>query len=353
MIEIKTFNKNQLLKFIHSDDFNLMPILPISKHRAISHIHNPRVFDDDILLLIAYEENNMLGYLGVLPDTLQHIHVGWLSCIWVSPLARGNGIAKQMVLTAYEAYQHRILITNYTPEAEKLYHKLGIFEELTILHGVRFYRKMCLGKIVPQRFPRLAKFSLVLKGFDFFANLFVTPILKFTNKKLPDDIQIYKLEKFTEQHQHFIELYQQSFFKRSSIELTWIKDYPWLKQIDKKSNEAIRYHFSSEERKFESTFFEVMCHNERIALIMILYKNGHLRFPYIIYNKVYKTPLEQTLLHIISKYNPYYITLFSDEFNLKVKALYQKPIQRKYMKTRDIDINSIVLYDGDGDAAFT
>jgi len=353
MIELKTLNKNQLLHFINSVEYHQMPILPISKHRAISHINNPRAFDDDVLLIIAYEETQMLGYLGILPDTIQNFHVGWLSCIWVSPLARGKGIAKKMVLMAYEAYQQHILITNYTPEAETLYHKLGIFEPLYVLKGKRFYRKMCLSKIIPHRFPRWANLLILYKGIDLLANLFINPLLFLSLKKAPEKIKINKLEMFNEQHQHFIELHQQSIFNRTTLEWSWIKNYPWLKQVKIKSDEAKRYHFSSEEKQFESKFYEVVYQNECVALMMILYKNGHLRFPYIIYNKVYKKQLEQTLSYIVKKYNPHYVTLFSNDFDLKLQAFYKKNIIRKYLKTKEIDINKVILYDGDGDAAFT
>ncbi|NSW44878.1 MAG: GNAT family N-acetyltransferase [Bacteroidales bacterium] len=353
MIELKTLNKNQLLNFINSEAYLQMPILPISRHRAISHINNPRAFDDDILLIIAYEGSQMLGYLGILPDTVQNLHVGWLSCIWVSPLARGKGIAKKMVLMAYESYQQRILITNYTPEAETLYHKLGIFEPLYVLKGKRFYRKMCLSKIIPHRFPRWANLLILYKGIDLLANLFINPVLFLSPKNVPEKIKINKLESFTEQHQHYIELHQQSIFNRTISEWLWIKNYPWLKQVNIKSDEAKRYHFSSEEKQFESVFYEVLYQNECVALMMILYKNGHLRFPYIIYNKVYKTQLEHTLSYIVKQYNPHYVSLFFSELNLPIQAFYKKTIIRKYLKTKDLDINNVLLYDGDGDAAFT
>lgn len=171
MISLKLLNKQQLYNFIHSDEYRQMPVLPISHHRAISHIHNPRATDKDVLLIIAYEDNEMLGYLGVLPDDITVekqalFHVGWLSCIWVSPLARGKGIAKKMVLAAYESYQQHILITNFTSEAAALYEKLGVFADLPPMAGVRYYRRMCLSKILPARFPKMKKIRKLLNTTD-------------------------------------------------------------------------------------------------------------------------------------------------------------------------------------------
>jgi len=87
MIRIEILNKIQLKGYIDSPDFYHSDFVPISKHRAISHINNPRAGDDDILLLLAYEGDKLVGYLGVLPDFIyideKPNKIGWLSCIYV------------------------------------------------------------------------------------------------------------------------------------------------------------------------------------------------------------------------------------------------------------------------------
>jgi len=85
MIQIRQLNKAQLLTFIYSEEYKNLTFIPITKHRAISHIHNPRADDDDIILFLAYENEELVGYLGVLADKIYYqnspIKCGWLSCL--------------------------------------------------------------------------------------------------------------------------------------------------------------------------------------------------------------------------------------------------------------------------------
>lgn len=357
MIEIVKLNKAQLASFIESDEYKSLEVLPISYHRAISHINNPRANNNDVLLILAYEKNQLLGYLGVLPDEIDKIHVGWLSCIWISPLARGKGIAKKLVLTAYELYNKHILITNFTPEAGSLYNKLGVFDDFYTLAGVRYYRKMCLEKIIPKRYPQYSSLRRFFKIFDNVFNVFWKPFL--VRKIMLNEVEIKTLEVLTDEHTSFIEQHSISNFKRNITELNWIKNYPWILQKKYYTDEAKRYYFSSEEKKFYTFLFEVRQNNKLIAIIYLLNRNEHLRFPYIYYNRYnYDEKLiGKVISFLINREDPHYITLFEENsllFQIKVPFIYKKRIFRKYLKSKEINISEkINLYDGDGDAAFT
>ena len=92
-----------------------MPGVPISRHRAWSHIRNPRVSENDVILVLAMVNGKMAGYLGVLADHIflnnQKEKAGWLSCMWVDPEVRGQGIAKQLLNRVLERWDNRILVT--------------------------------------------------------------------------------------------------------------------------------------------------------------------------------------------------------------------------------------------------
>lgn len=359
MIELKTLNKHQLLLFIQSDIYAAMPVLPISKHRAISHIHNPRANDNDVLLILAYENNNLLGYLGVLPDDIyayngEIFHVGWLSCIWVSPMARGKGIAKKMVLKAYEAYKHQLLITNFTREAGLLYHKLGIFENLPDMDGYRYYRRMCLADILPNRFPKTKPLKFLFKLFDASFNLFWSPFLKQKNNQL-------KFKNALPSKDYLIRsnIFDVSVgFKRSEKEFKWIEDYPWIKQVKTKSKEAEKYHFSSEEKHFESMFVQINEKEEVLGYIKYIFRNGHLRIPYILYSTTHIEIFAKAITQLVLQKDASYITLFLPvdvKRKLNFRYIYKKAIIRQFKITTELirKINAITIFDGDGDASFT
>ncbi|GAB4457427.1 MAG: hypothetical protein Fur0028_11980 [Bacteroidales bacterium] len=362
MIELQSLNKSQLASFIQSDIYSKMPVLPISKHRAWSHIHNPRAHQDDALLILAYEQETLLGYLGILPDDIysksgEIFHAGWLSCIWVSPQARGKGIAKKMVLEAFERYHHHILITNFTKEAGVLYNKLGIFDDLPNLVGYRFYRKMCLAKVLPLRFAKLAKFKLLLKTVDSFVNLIWSPFLDKTlsnvriEKALPSEVD------FDACNISNVPLG----FKRAKQEFEWIENYPWIIQVNEKSQELKKYHFSSEELQFVSEFVKLTQNTEPCGFLKYNFRNGHLKIPYVLFKSSNLSLLSWSISNLIIQKDASYVTLFMPAEiinNLKFQYLFKKPIVRHFKITKELakklkDTNQLVIFDGDGDAVFT
>jgi len=94
--EIHLLNKNQLEAFIYSKEYDSLEHIPITRHRAIFQVNNPRAGDEDILLILALEESRLAGYLGVIPDYLynqdQSHKVGWLSCNWGNSDYRGKAL---------------------------------------------------------------------------------------------------------------------------------------------------------------------------------------------------------------------------------------------------------------------
>jgi GNAT superfamily N-acetyltransferase len=359
MINFKTLNKEQLKDFIDSKEYQQMPVLPISRHRAISHIYNPRALKEDVLLILAYEENTLLGYLGVLPDDIRgNTHVGWLSCIWISPNARGKGIAKKLVGIAYDAYNHAIIITNYTKEAGNLYAKMGIFEPMAILFGKRFYRKMCLSKILPNRYPKTASIKLLLSFFDGFINFFWKLVLlaeKFNSKIM--DMELSEIREWTADLNTYIEEVNESDFRRTGKEFNWIISFPWIIQTSTQSQESFRYYFSSEEKYFKTQAYVIRKNNRIAGILLFVLRNGHLKIPYSFYKPGDSVYMVKAIKHLAISNNASYITILSHQNlidNLRFWKLYSKKILRTYLKTKEIKLNQpFVIVDGDGDAAFT
>ena len=140
-----------------------MPVIPISRHRAWSHIRNPRVSEDDVILVLAMVEGKMAGYLGVLADYIylngQKEKAGWLSCMWVDPEVRGQGIAKKLLNRVLERWDNRILVTEFTPAAKGLYDRSQQFQDLKISEGLRGFLRFNLDELLPKKFPALEKWT--------------------------------------------------------------------------------------------------------------------------------------------------------------------------------------------------
>ncbi|NNE29335.1 MAG: GNAT family N-acetyltransferase, partial [Saprospiraceae bacterium] len=98
MMEFKFLNKADLKEYVESKDFDRLPILPITVHRARSHWSNPKVEEKHTLLILVEESAELIGYLGAMPVRVNDkIDAGWLTCMWVSPKARGRGLAGKML----------------------------------------------------------------------------------------------------------------------------------------------------------------------------------------------------------------------------------------------------------------
>ena len=104
-MDIIKIKHRDLLNFIQSDLYLNSHHYPISKIRATSQFQNPRAKPEDEVLFTIYENNELIAYLGVLPDNIyfkvnnlnNHLeHVGWLSCIWVHDEFQGKGLAMKL-----------------------------------------------------------------------------------------------------------------------------------------------------------------------------------------------------------------------------------------------------------------
>ncbi|MBC7885968.1 MAG: GNAT family N-acetyltransferase, partial [Saprospiraceae bacterium] len=188
-MQIQKLNKKTLTEYIHSDKFYQSDVIPISVQRAKSQIANPLVKPDDIMLLLAYEKNDLIGYLGVLPDDIYDntglkIHCGWMSCLWVDPGHRGKKIAQQLIEQCFDAWNGHILLTEFTTSAGALYHKMGIFSPFCTLEGRRWYIRSELANILPRKKEVFKYLWLLFKIGDIMINASTDVIKLFRHQKL-------------------------------------------------------------------------------------------------------------------------------------------------------------------------
>lgn len=366
MIRIQQFNKYQLDEFIRSTEFDQMENIPISTHRAVSHINNPRAKNDDVLLFVAYDENEMVGYLGALPDRLwinkQFEHCAWLSCIWVSPQHRGKKIAFQLVQDCFKAWNNRILITEYTLPAKKLYLKTGDFSGLKKLEGLRLYVRSEFSRILPPKKKIYKQLRPLIKVTDTLFNLVGDLRFLLYSTQLPN-IQLEFIEEIDEEIQLFIQKKQHNqLFKRSANELNWIIQYPWVLSLPNKNEaERERYHFSSSDRFFE--FVPLKVRNSSGGLIGFLLfsrRNKHLRLPYCYFEDT--EVIMKVIEHLLIKWKVSTFTVYHEALRMALKnsktiAIAKKKIERGYMISNQFDLELLKegfeIQDGDADCSFT
>ncbi len=360
-MEIVKLNRQKLNDFIHSDEYKTMPNVPISFHRAISHINNPRVQDDDTLLILVYE-TELIGYLGIIPDLVFVNNIpermAWMSCIWIHPNARGKGIAKKMTELSVELYNNKILATEFTPVAETLYNKLGKFDDLVIKKGVRIFRRSCMQKVLPARYPKAAFLFPFLSLHDTIINLFHDPFLKRKNS-VSKNYEIELLEEPDESCIKFAEnFYQVELTRRSHKELEWFFNFHWIKETISDSLQSKRYHFSSESRSFKTIAVKISQDNELIAFLIVTVRDKHIKTPYLYVKPIHEEVVNETINNIMCEHNIEILTSYQNaiqnHFNKSISFLNSKSISRKYLQSKgfNLKVTETMLQDGDGDCGF-
>ena len=365
MIEIKLLNKAQLENFILSKEYSNLENLPISKHRAFSHIENPRAEKDDVLLLLAYFEEEMVGYLGVLPDNIflenKMQKCAWLSCLWVNPKQRGKQIGFKLVQKAIDVWNRKIIITEFTDSAKRLYDKTDNFEKLETKEGIRLYIQSDLQKILPPKKEIFRKTIPLLKFIDFAINTFIK-IPLFFNKQDIDNFSLENITEIDKELTEFIEENQEKeIFKRQEKEINWIIKNPWILSAPKVDEFNKRYYFSSIEKSFEFIPLKVKDKdNKLIAFILFTKRNDFLKMPYCYYKKGAEVDIVKIINHHIINLKIKTFTCYNiniSEYLLKNKTLsiYKKQTVRKYLISKSFNFKetNFNIQDGDGDCAFT
>jgi len=367
-MEIKTYNSEQLNELVHSEQFSRMPVVPISTHRAMSHIHNPRADKSDILMIIAHEDDEMIGYLGVLADNIhtlkgKALKCGWLSCMWVNPVLRGKGIAKQLLATAFKEWNDHILVTEFTPEAKGLYDRSGGFNDLRINEGLRCYLRFNLHEVLPKKNEKYKPYTSILKLGDAFANVPNALRLSFIKPKISGHILF---EEITEIHQglneYILSKQENGFERRSAAELNWILRYPWLLQ-SASTEESMRYHFSSVSERFGNHCFKLIENGETKGCLHFTIRDNHLKIPYAYFEKDCLPEVVQHIYRIMHDYKLNMLTVFHTDIVKFLKTdstpfIYKRDIKRQYIISKVLDANftdreKLIFQDGDADCAFT
>lgn len=368
MIRIETIVHKELSTFITSSAYLESKIIPISPIRALSQIHNPAAQAEDTILILAYQGETLVGYLGILPDDIfdntgNFLHIGWFSCIWVDSDMRGKGIAKKLLNKAYEDWQGQVILAQFTQEAYNIYKNMAIFAPyVPSPQGLRLYAKSDFSHILPSKKPSLKKFSFIFKGGDMALNLFLSPFAK--QGIIPYQYKTSILEKVgpndLPKEDHFNYLVPTSLSR-----LNWILKYPWVRKADKKNELESRYYFSSVDNTIATSMIKISDEKENVLATFMLLKRGHvLKIPYLY--ALNKQAAAKVIHFVVQYMKAENLSTFVCYHPLLVELLRQAPMGFIYKKEKENpylvgkklldklpDLSQFILQDGDGDAAFT
>jgi GNAT superfamily N-acetyltransferase len=353
-------NRQGLLDYLASPLFAHGTDVAISVHRAQSHLANPRLKPEDVLLILAIEQNELVGYCGMLPDDApdeQMLHFAWYSCFWVRPDQRGKGLGMQLLKHAMRCWNDKLILTDFVPSTQVFYQKTDHFDQVHVQPGYRWYFRSDLAAWLPPKSAILAKLKPMLKMLDRIANSCLS-LLRIGNTAN----NVFPFKTWTPNHETaaFIEQHSgHSPFKRGQEEWLWIQQFPWVLQGRANDNDR-RYYFSSKAEVFDCQVFDLKDdEGNRVALVMLMLRNGSLKMPHV----AYFAGAERYISDLVREYcRSRKVTRFvCNQPQLaaylkqnRIGEVFCKPYQKAWIVSKVLTpYIKGVLADGDGDAAFT
>lgn len=359
----KTFNKRELQAFIDSDFYKELVNVPISYHRAISQIHNPRAKDEHILLVAVFEDKYTLGYLGILPDDIflqnNKIEVGWLTCFWVDERYKKRNIAAHLFLRAIRAYHQNILITNVATFLESVYAKTKLFHKDVVKFGIRSYLRFNLADVLPPKNNFFNKSKFIFRWSDKIANLL------FRRKNIPllplaaAHFTFHRLTRANLADAQLLNMhFNNTYTRRGMVEFDWILTFPWVYE-KRETVDSRKYFFTSVSNQFITEVFLIKDTQQVVCGFFILnIRDRHLTVPYYFCTPEATVAVTDFIINKMIAHQVCMCTVFNEQLRSgfkqrKEKFLFQKNIRKPFFISTSLAATQPHLFqDGDGDGVF-
>lgn len=321
----------------------------IPEERAIAQINNPRAIDSDVVLFVGYEEDKVIGSLGVIPDFLfangEKTKFGWLNN-WNGAADKSHaGIGALLFLGAASAYRNSIGVSGFTEAARRVYEGSKKFVTLKEKHGVSFYIRSNSAEIVTLRFPKLLSLGPLFKIADKLLNQLVNFRLSRWQARhcRREEFSVTYLDGIDGETDAFIKrVRSQELFMRGADELNWMKEYRW-----------------NGESAARILFIKILdAANEMVGFVFLKAHRGTLTVPYYFcedrhFDFVLKT-IGQQLIELGAYDLLVYDSSISDGLRrLKFPSIHERSREKQFLISklyRDLNLSTYNVHDGDGDA---
>lgn len=287
-MEIKTFTVADLQLALLSEDFWLSKTLPITKQRALSFCRNPRAEKDDPVLLVAHEDQQVIGYIGILPDKIFFNNadhkLGWLTSWWVDPCVAAKGVGVTLLYKALNTYRERIGVSGGSKEARKVLHATQKFIALNPLKGIDIRFRFNAAKAVLRKSAGTKAFRVFFKIADVLLDEIVNVRGFFWERRhnIRRRLAFEYASSIDEETGRFIERHHHhDLTRKGKAELNWIMTCPWIVSAPQKDSASRRYFFSSSAARFFFLGVKVFePNNEMVGFLMLNVRDDRMSVVY-------------------------------------------------------------------------
>lgn len=368
MNEIRKIRISDIPALLEDTAFWKHDFLSVSRHRLYSHYKNPNAQPDDLALLLAYTDGELVGYMGVFTDKIvldgKENKIGWLSTWWVHPKTKGSGIGREILNTMYESLNGQIGISQFTPSAKRVYDKSGYFYTLKDNRGIKAVLRSNLGFVVPAVFSKSKPLLPLLDAADSFLNIFINCRLSFQRinvRRQLKGVQVEYLNRIDADTERMIHLHGKNHISpKTNAFFEWLKAWNWVQEaplLDLTNKH--QYEFSIYDRKFNIYLMKIVAKGNCIGFLVLQRRNYVCKvlFSYAdvghastIANVIKLQCMQQNVREIIC-----YDEVINQQLNksfvflYKTKKVKQSIISKVFQKQ---DFDDTVVNFGDGDCSF-
>ena len=365
---IKTIYKKDIPEFLNTQEFWNGPFLSITKHRLQAHYTNPSCDDDDIVLLLAYLEDEIVGYMGVFMDyiTINNTtqKIGWLSTWWVHPKTKGTGIGRSILAKMYDSLDGKIGISQFTPSAKRVYTKSGNFVDLKQNPGYKFVFRSNVGVVLPLMSKSFEKWRPFLNVADSIVNAFINRKIGLHSwwaKRKTKEISLEYVNGFDRELQDFVASKSDNHLSQKKPEFfAWLKANHWVQEAPVIARVPLeKYQFSMSAQHFNIYLIKVSKNNQTIGFIVLQRKNTLLKMLFAYYEKDHIAQISRIIRMHCYQLNIKEFVCYDPAINSEIKASKTILYKRKKLKESIIskafgetNFDDYEFNYGDGDCSF-
>ncbi len=361
-MNIREITVGELPAFVESEEYAKLQPKPITPLRAYSQFKNPHAHAEDLALVFAAENGNLLALAGILPHKTflepQPIYSnsGW----WANPDS-GRQWALPVLLKALLQCGQRMILTDCTAYTKSVLEKTGLFTFVPAIEGSRYFLRFYSGKLLRRKGKNRLFFSL-FSLVDNALNTLLSPFFSYRVKELQNDRCFLKSVKSLDaEHARFIEKNPGNSILTQDIEkLNWIIQNPWITQNTNVLD--VSYPFTWKVDSFSQEFLEIRKGNELVALLFFSVRDNHASVPFIFYSENSLNSVSSLLWRHLAEIKADSLYVYRHELNKALKKsgrkyLFSKKIVRfaGYSKTLQPTFaeKEFSFQDGEADVAFT
>jgi len=369
MTSIKKICIKDIPQLLEDYDFWNQSFLAVSKHRLYAHYKNPGADQNDVILILAYFDDELVGYMGVFIDriTLDGLEskMGWLSTWWVHPKTKGTGIGREILNAMYEAQNGKIGISQFTPSAKRVYDKSGYFNTLKENKGVKAVLRSNLSFVIPALFAKGKVITPLLKVTDSILNSVIAVKLYVQKKSINGrlkDISLEYLDYVDNETMAIVTANNGNHIsKKSAAFFEWIKAYHWVQDapllaLTNKND----YAFSIFDKNFNIYLVKIKKDQKCVGFLVLQRRNYVCKILFAYYDKARYSEVVADIIELqcinqdvreIICYDEAITKAFSKSavFLYKTNKTKQSIISKVFEKD---NFDDIIVNFGDGDCSF-